>query len=322
MKRDDHAAGCVSRDRAVTVVGATSPLGRHLVEFLLANGYQVRALYRSGHGLPVEWRQNASFHGFSFDLQDTAALPCLLGMERQIVWLAQARENATGTPYRSDEDPGVVALRTICRLPAPAGRKIILLSSGGAIYGNPSSLPVNEDHPLDPLGGYGESKKCLEETLATHVGSSSGLSSVVLRCANIYGLHYLAAGARGCIGAFARALIGRRPLTLIAGGRAVRDFVHADDVVAAIMAGLNRPDSMAVWNVGSGEGIRIIEVLRMMCEILGREPEEVLHVAARPADVEEIYLDIAKIRREGPWLPCVPFRRGIESLLSTARSRD
>ena len=296
--------------RPVAVVGANCPLGRHLVEYLLAAGKPVFGLYRSGWTPPFDWTRNRAFHGERFDLNDTRHLSQLLDATNQIIWLSQSRENTGGS-----KDINVEALHLVCSHTPSTGRKIVLLSSGGSIYGNPQSLPVKETHPCLPLSSYGLSKKRLEAVLSKNVKRISGLSGVVLRSANIYGRYWLEPGMRGCVGAFARSLMGNAPVTLIAGGRALRDFVHVNDVNRAIWLALACEESLAVWNVGSGQGTRIFDLLCAMSQILGRVPERLIYLDRRPSDVEGIVLDVERIERACLWRPSIALHDGLKSML-------
>jgi UDP-glucose 4-epimerase len=306
----DHNERSGSAARPVAVVGANCPLGRHLVEYLLAARKPVLGLYRSGWTPPFDWTRNRAFHGERFDLNDARYLAQLLDATNQIIWLPQLREDPG-----SGQDINVEALHLVCSHTPTTGRKIVLLSSGGSIYGNPVSLPVKETHPCLPLNSYGLSKKRLEAVISEDVKRNPGLSGVVLRSANIYGRYWLEVGMRGCVGAFARSLIGNAPVTLIAGGRAVRDFVHVDDVNRAILLALACEESLAVWNVGSGQGIRILDLLCAMSQILGRVPQRFVYLDRRPSDVEEIVLDVERIEEACLWRPSIALHEGLRSAL-------
>jgi UDP-glucose 4-epimerase len=299
---------------SVTVVGATCPLGKHLVERLLQAGCPVLALYRTPAKVPSGWKEHPAFQGKTFDITDPSTLPATLGAGERIVWLAHSREH-----QKAAVDANAIALETVCAQPLPGGRKIVLLSSGGTVYGNPISLPVSEDHPRRPLSDYGQSKLKQEETLSRAVEQSPGLSGIILRCGNIYGEHYLDSNTWGCISAFTRSVLASEPVPLVAGGAAVRDFVHVDDTVRAIMAALACHQRFTAWNVASGLGTKILHVLKMIGEILGRPVARVEAIEAPTTDVKEIFLDIRKIEREGHWRPRIELRQGLEAMLTPLR---
>lgn len=303
---------------SITVVGATCPLGRNLVDSLLATGFHVHGLYRSPHKLLSTWKRHPAFQGTEFDLINPGALAEALEMSKTIVWLAQYRE----PPTTYGQDLNQIALSAVCSRAVHNHRKIVLLSSGGAVYGNPNLLPVSEDHPCRPLNAYGESKRKLEDTLRAHVEYRADLSGVILRCGNIYGPNYLASDAMGCIRAFTLAILNHRPVVLIGRGKAVRDFVHVDDVSRAILSAIMCDHVFAVWNVACGVGIPIIRTLEMTSEMLGCAPVDVINVDAPLTDVKDIVLNIERINRDCAWRPQTDLREGLESMLIPLREME
>jgi UDP-glucose 4-epimerase len=308
----------IRKSDSIAVVGATCPLGKSLVESLLAAGFFVHGFYRSTNKVPLSWKKHPAFQGNEFDLTNAAALAEALETSNKIVWLAHSRN----VPATDLQDLNEIALAAVCGRTVRDHRKIVLLSSGGAIYGNPVFLPVSEDHPCRPLSAYGESKRKLEETLRAGVECKAELSGVVLRCGNIYGPNYLASDAPGCIGAFTRAILTHQPVTLVAGGKAVRDLVHVDDVSRAILSAIMSDHIFAAWNVGCGVGTQISHALEMICEILDCAPTDFIHVDAPPTDVKEIVLNIERINRDCSWRPRIGLRQGLESMLIPLRGME
>jgi len=302
-------------DGPVAVVGAACPLGKHLVESLLEAGHPVLGLCRSAEKIPADWKKHPEFQVRMFDLGDPLSIVHALGASSNIVWLAHSREQQHAGP-----DVNARALDALCAQAVPGPGKIVLLSSGGTIYGNPRFLPVSEEHPCGPLSEYGRSKQTQEETLCRAAGRNANISAVVLRCGNIYGEHYLDSGGWGCIGAFARAVLAGEPLPLVAGGMAVRDFVHAEDVVRAVLLAFAHGGQFTVWNAGSGKGTRIVRVLEMVSEILERPVASLESIPEPASDVKEIVLDIGKIERECGWRPRRELREGLEATLAPLRA--
>jgi UDP-glucose 4-epimerase len=305
----------IRKSDSIAVVGATCPLGKSLVESLLAAGFFVHGFYRSANKVPSSWRKHPAFQGTEFDLTNEDALAEALEPSKRIVWLAYSRN----VPATDGRDLNEIALAAVCGTVCDQ-RKIVLLSSGGAIYGNPIFLPVSEDHPCRPISAYGESKRKVEETLRAGVERKAELSGVVLRCGNIYGPNYLASDAPGCIGAFTGAILAHQPVTFVAGGKAVRDLVHVDDVLRAILSAIMSDHIFAAWNVGCGVGTQISRALEMICEILGCVPTDFIHVDAPLTDVKEIVLNIERIDRDCSWRPRIGLRQGLESMLIPLRA--
>jgi UDP-glucose 4-epimerase len=300
---------------SIAVVGATSPLGQNLVGCLLDAGFFVHGFYRSLHKIPEFWKTHVAFQGAEFDLSHPAALAEALEAHKTIVWLAQSSDVSTTAGLDLNQN----ALSAVCSLAVRDHRKIILLSSGGAIYGNPDRLPVSEDDLCRPLSTYGQSKLRLEDTLRAGLEGKPNLSGVILRCGNIYGPNYLAPDAMGCIGAFTRSILNHQPVVLVDGGRTIRDFVHVDDVSRAIISAIMSDHVFAVWNVGCGVGTQIIRTLEMTSAFLGCAPAGVINVDAPPTDVKDIILNIERIERDCGWRPHIDLQEGLQAMLAPLR---
>lgn len=293
----------------VAVVGATCPLGLGLVDALLASGRKVRALSRSAT-VPAHWRLHPGFQSGRCTLEDPARLLSGVSGCREVIWLAHAY---AGKESPCPDDCNSAALSALCDAPGLHLRRIVLLSSGGSVYGAPREIPVGEFHPRRPQSAYGRSKKRMEDVLRARA-ECNGWSGAILRPGNIYGPHYLSTRAKGVIGAFVRALRSGQPFKLVADGSAVRDFVHEDDVIRAIVHALDWRSSVA-WNVGAGVGTQIRDVLDRVCDALGRRPTEVKSVAAPPSDPREMVLDCSRLRRDTGWRPAIAFDSGLRSML-------
>lgn len=295
----------------VTVVGSTCPLGKHLVESLLQKGHSVVGLYRRREAIPLSWAENPSWRGIQFDLQKVEALVPMLATSTRIVWLGHS-SSVLG------DDPNVKALKAVLSHAGCRQRKVVFLSSGGSIYGNPEILPVSELHPCRPLSAYGRSKLQMEQALLTGAQRATGISYTIIRPGNIYGQAYCTREAKGCVAAFTQAILRGEPVPLVASGMSVRDFVHADDVVRAIRLALESDGCSTTWNVGSGVGTQIRQVLAMVAEILGRAPQGIQHIPAAETDIDEIVLDTRRIREEAAWHPAFGLRQGLEFMLGSA----
>ena len=210
----------------------------------------------------------------------------------------------------------VIGLLEAC---AMAGVRRLVFSSTAAVYGEGES-PAREDSPTQPVSPYGRSK-LMAETLLKDVAAATDLKVVILRYFNVAGAD--PAGRAGQTGADATHLIkvacevaaSRRASLTIHGddwptrdGTGVRDFIHVHDIARAHLLALERlaqmetPDSFAVFNLGSGRGASVREVIRAVESAVGRD----LAVTTGPArlgDVAEMVADTRRARDELGWTP-------------------
>ena len=198
-----------------------------------------------------------------------------------------------------------------------AGVDCLVFSSTCAIYGSPEYLPLDEDHPQNPVSPYGASKKMVEEILAAS-RAKENLRVTTLR-------YFNAAGCMpdGSLGeshatethliplAIAAALGKRAPLSLFGtdydtrDGTCIRDYIHVLDLADAHVKALNRllaGDPGDSYNVGTGVGTTVREVLAAIGRTLGTE---VPHSVAerRAGDPPALYAAADKIQRELAWTP-------------------
>jgi UDP-glucose 4-epimerase len=195
-------------------------------------------------------------------------------------------------------------------------RKLVYASTGGAIYGEGRELPATEDHPVNPEAPYGASKHAVEHYL--HLWRLlHGLDYTVLRYPNVYGPRQNPHGEAGVNAIFiGRMLAGERP-RIFGDGTAVRDYLYVDDVVEANVQALAR-GSGEIVNLGTGVPTSVNDIVRELRAILGFH-EEAIHDAARPGEVQRIFLDAGRARRVLGWAPQVAFAEGLRRTVEWSR---
>jgi UDP-glucose 4-epimerase len=192
----------------------------------------------------------------------------------------------------------------------------IYASSGGAIYGEPSYLPCDEEHPLNPISPYGVSKLTVEKYLAFY-GHAHGLRYTILRYPNVYGPRQDPTGEAGVVAIFARQMLRGGPVTINGTGEQERDFVYVDDIVAANLLAMARMDG-ATYNLGCGSGISVNELFASMSAMTDY-PLEALYGHPKLGETFRIYLDASKAQRELGWLPKVDLLDGLRLAIDSFR---
>jgi UDP-glucose 4-epimerase len=200
--------------------------------------------------------------------------------------------------------------------------RIVYASTGGAVYGEPESIPVEETHPVNPICHYGISKHTVEHYLFLY-RHLYGLDYVVLRYPNVYGPRQNPYGEAGVTAIFTLAyLTGRRP-RINGDGRQLRDYVHVDDIARANLLALDagRGDiSGEIFNIGWGEGRSVLELDRLIREITGTDLEPEFGPPL-PEEIERIALESGKAARILGWTPGMSFEDGLRSLVDYHREK-
>lgn len=244
------------------------------------------------------------------DAADAEQLRTALGEAGHVAWCAGGLLPAESNERPIDDVVGTLAPLLVA-LQALADRgwgHLTLISSGGTVYGNPTVLPVPEHAVLRPLTSHGITRLAAEHyvSLFADVHGVAGLS---LRCANVFGAGQRPGRSQGVVAAtFARLRDGAH-IPVFGDGTSVRDYIHVDDVVDALMALWDLPTTPGVVNVGSGVGTSLSDLLALMEEVSGVAVRVDRH-PARPGDVRGIVLDTTLLRSLIPFEPR-PLRDGL-----------
>jgi UDP-glucose 4-epimerase len=190
-------------------------------------------------------------------------------------------------------------------------------------YGHPDHVPVSEEAPEDALCLHAIHKQTVERYLGLY-HRLFGIRYAVARITNPYGPGQPAGRtAYGVINRMIQLAIAGRPLTIYGDGCQLRDYVHVDDVVRAIiaMAESDRADGRA-YNVGSGTGTRLVDLARSVIEVAGGGRVEHVPWPALAEQVEtgDFIADVSRIERELGWRAAIALRDGLERTVAFYRS--
>lgn len=289
------------------VIGGCGFIGSHIVDALIVKGHCVRVLDRRPEAfrppLPgVEYIQG------SFLCEETLA-SALRGVDA-VVHTASTTVPSTSNlnPVGDIEDNLAGTVRLLQVMRHNLVRKLVFLSSGGTVYGIPRTEMVNEDHPTDPISSYGIVKVAIEKYLhMEHV--LHGLDYVALRAANPYGPRQGHAGLQGIIGTYLWKVINGDSLEVWGDGSVVRDFIAVRDLAEATALAL-ASSMTGCFNVGSGEGASVRQIVEMTAQITGQDITP-LYKPGRGFDVPRIVLDISRIREAMGWMPMTNLEDGM-----------
>ena len=197
------------------------------------------------------------------------------------------------------------------------GARLIFASSGGTVYGRLRTTPVPEDHPLDPITAYGVTKVAAEKYLGFY-RAIHGLDCRVARVSNPYGVGQDPRRKQGAASIFLQRALSGEPIEVWGDGEIVRDYIHVADVVSGLLAIADAPSnalpSPPTFNLGSGEGVSILRLLKLLEERLSRRLA-VRFQPGRAFDVPVNVLDIGHAMRTLQWRPGLDIRTGIDLVL-------
>ncbi len=192
---------------------------------------------------------------------------------------------------------------------AKVGR-IIFISSGGTVYGVPQYLPIDEKHPTNPLVSYGIVKLAIEKYLLLYE-RMHGIRTVILRVSNAYGERQRVETAQGAVSVFLNRALRGEAIEIWGDGSVRRDFVYVRDVAEAFAGALEYSGEAKVFNVSSGTGVSVDELIELIENLTDRKLEK-RYLPGRPFDVPVSLLSNALAKRELAWEPKVHLAEGIE----------
>lgn len=189
-------------------------------------------------------------------------------------------------------------------------KKVVFVSSGGTVYGVPQTTPIKESHPRQPICSYGIIKKTIEDYLYMY-NHLYGLDYSVFRLANPYGERQNPLYAQGAIPVFLKKIILGEEIVIWGDGSVRRDYVYIKDAVSPLLDSLNSKTKYRVFNLGSGEGISLNELIEKMKKITGQSVK-VKYTEGRKLDVPVSVLDISLIKKEMGYDPKTNMDKGME----------
>jgi UDP-glucose 4-epimerase len=184
---------------------------------------------------------------------------------------------------------------------------------GGTVYGAPSQSPIDETLPTDPISAYGINKLTIGKYVQMHA-RVHGLDCRIIRLSNPYGPFQIARKGQGLITELIRRSLCNIPIEVWGDGSTVRDYIYIDDAVNAMIRACVAKSESRIFNVGSGHGLSISNLVEAITKLFGRSPP-VIYKEARGFDVKKNVLSIERATRELRWAPQTSLEQGL--LLAT-----
>lgn len=282
----------------VLLLGGAGFIGSHLATALSLRGEHVVSVLEPVSA-PVDRIQHLPVHLYRGSLSDTELLESILVQEdiQAVIHLVSTLVPGCGFADFEKEFEQVVApsirLMELC---SKHHVKLVYFSSGGTVYGERSTFePFTEEDALAPISHYGWSKQMMEESIR-YMHRTQGLRYLILRPSNAYGPGQNLHGRQGLIAVALGKALRKEAVSVWGDGIAVRDYIYIDDLVQATLSLLGKEDAFnKTFNVGSGVGYSVNDILRILKEVSGLELS-VNYLPARQEDVSHVVLAIDRIQ--------------------------
>jgi len=306
--------------KKILVLGGAGFMGSDLSKLLYSQGYAVRVFDRQIRLFDRDAYPGMDFFEGDFLNQhdiDEAVAGCD----------AIFHMISTTVPKSSNDDPVfdvesnvVGTLHVLNSAVRHKVKKIVFTSSGGTVYGIPENIPIREDHPTNPICSYGINKLGIEKYLFLF-SQLHGLGYAILRISNPYGAGQRPDALQGAVGVFTARAIAGEPVEIWGDGSVVRDYLHVSDVSNALVKAMQYSGQSHVFNIGSGEGMSLNEILDLLEEVVGH-PVVRIYQHARKLDVPVNVLDNSLACAELGWSPEVAFRDGLRQMVCDLETKQ
>ncbi len=293
----------------ILITGGAGFIGSHLADSFLSEGHDVFIVddLSSGNAAYVDPR--VGFYKINLCDPNIARLFEAQRFDVLCHHGAQINVRASVADPANDVEVNVKGLINLMEAGRKNGlQKVILASTGGAIYGEPDYVPQDEMHIERPLSPYGIDKLVSEHYLYFYL-KTYGIPYVALRYANVYGPRQNPHGEAGVVAIFAESLLAGRQPRIYGDGRQTRDFVFVGDVVRANLKALQHSESGS-FNIGTGIETDINEVYDILADLTGFE-RPALREPGKPGEQRRSVLDHKLAKEKLGWTPQVSIREGL-----------
>jgi len=300
------------------VSGGAGFIGSHLVDRLLADGFEVVVLDNLYGGRVENVKPHMGKRGFRFvrgDVRDSGLVEELVrGVDAvfHLAALVSVPESFKDPVLTNDVNVG--GTLNLLRACVGSDVKRFVYASSCAVYGEAESLPLREDSPLRPASPYAVSKLAAENYVRVFC-EVFGLGTVCLRFFNVYGSRQVYSEYSGVMTQFISCLTKDRPLVIFGDGEQTRDFVHVQDVVEANMLALKNEGVVGeTFNVATGVATTINQLAGVLLKTTNKTHLKTVHSKPRKGDIKHSVADISKAKGKLHYDPKVLLKDGLEEL--------
>lgn len=301
------------------VTGGAGFIGSNLVKKLIHDGHEVVVLDDFSSGYKSNVMHSEKIKIVDGDIRNRVDVAIAMKGVEVVFHLAASVGNKRSIDFPIiDAEINVIGTLNVLEEARKSGVRKIVASSSAGIFGELKTIPIKEDHPIDPDSPYGSSKLCMEKECLSYA-KVFDIEAVCLRYFNVYGPNQRFDAYGNVIPIFVFKILRDETITIFGDGEQTRDFINVRDVVQANINAAMEIGVSGAFNTGSGTRIKIIELVKLIENISGIKAE-INFTAPRAGDVKHSLADITHAKKMLNFNPTTDFIEGLTEYINWAKS--
>lgn len=298
----------------ILITGGDGFIGSNLVPRLIAEGHSIVVI----SNIKNSNSNNSEIIHVIGDFDDNNILNNYLPDVDLVIHLAYSTvpENSMKNPVFDIKSNVIPTLNLLKKMAEHNVKKVVFVSSGGAVYGENSQEGITEDSLLNPISSYGISKMMIENSIQL-LARNFNMDFCILRIANAYGPGHTNKNNQGVINIWLHNVQNDLPIVIMGNGSVKRDYIHVSDIVEAFITVISQNIS-GVYNIGTSVGTSLKDIINLIETRLNKKAN-VNYIENRGYDVQCNILSFSKFNSISGWKPMVNIESGISLLIESKR---
>ena len=294
----------------ILVTGGAGFIGSHVVDLFIAQGFEVVIVDDLSTGRASNLNPAAKF--YKMDIRDPKIREVFETEKPDYVSHHAAQMDVRRSVAQPLFDADVNILGSINLIEAAKTvnlKRFIYISTGGAVYGEPERVPVEETDPINPICQYGASKHTVEHYLFMY-HYNYGLKYTVLRYPNVFGPRQDPHGEAGVVAIFTGKMMAGEQVVINGDGEQTRDYVYVGDCARANLLAATVEHKPGIYNIGWGLPSSVNDIFSALAKVTGyTHPAQ--NGPAKVGETRHIYLNAAKAKKDLGWVPTISLEEGL-----------